>query len=234
MKKIYQDRFLNNKILRVLARPQYPDSGSITSLTAVINYLFSEDIGIQTPDEIAKILKFTSAGDLKINPDVSNETIMKWFRLVLTHYNLKGSCRVAVGLNEIKNFDDSLLSFDYMKNQIPREDRIYVYHLENHFNLVAGYFESAHYDQPDKVYSELDNLSKWILLGEHTTNKNLEFILKLLKNIPLNFQMKLYIEDKLNPSPIWCRRWKNIRKDFLYSQNHCFIQFEKEIKLKEE
>ena len=49
-----QDRFINNELLGFISRPQYDTSCSMSSLTAVINYLFSDQIGIKTTKEWAK------------------------------------------------------------------------------------------------------------------------------------------------------------------------------------
>ena len=52
-----QDRFVNNELLGFISRPQYEASCSMSSLTAVINYLFADQIGIKTNKEWAEDIK---------------------------------------------------------------------------------------------------------------------------------------------------------------------------------
>ncbi len=54
------DRYVNNELLSFISRPQYDSSCSMSALTAVINYLFSDQIGIKTTKEWANDINIHS------------------------------------------------------------------------------------------------------------------------------------------------------------------------------
>ena len=51
-----KDRFVNNRVLESICRPQYRYGCAIAALTSVINYLYSAKLGVVTQEQIAREL----------------------------------------------------------------------------------------------------------------------------------------------------------------------------------
>ncbi len=234
-------RFINNRLLTMISRPQYESSCSVTSLTAVFNYLYSAEVGIQTQDDIARVLGFKDASEVGNYGGPGNKTVMEWFKKLTQHYAVQGSCNIFIDRSSVKDFSNNKTVFTKIRETVESENTVIIYHMENHYNVVIGYVEAAQDQEPEKAYAESPALNRWIVLGEHSTYNRFSFIFKLLdiiektslrklipEKIHLSEQIRLILEDKLFPSPIWCRKWKNVRKDFLDSSNHCFLIFRKQ------
>ncbi len=145
---IIHDRFVNNELLQFISRPQYDSSCSMSSLTAVINYLFSDQIGVKTTKQWTQDI---GIGSPEANMNPGNQTVMKWFDLVCKHCGLKGSCGFFIRDEDVKNWEDNPKVVTKLKEAVNSKDQTLIYHLSNHYNIVAGYFENS--TDPDEAYN---------------------------------------------------------------------------------
>lgn len=192
----FRDRFVNNLVLACVSRPQYSYSCSVTALTAVINFLFSSRIGIHTQEAIGRSLGMNSA-EVGYGRAPGNQDIMQWFRTFARDKGLSVSCEIGFDRCSVEDWATNEQTLDRFKRAVRSENQILVYHLDNHFNLVCGYFESAR--QPAASFGDDPFLERWVVLAEHDPDKG----------------------------PVYSVRWRDIREDFLRDKKHCFMLFEK-------
>ncbi|HNU53425.1 MAG TPA: hypothetical protein PK046_01535 [Candidatus Syntrophosphaera sp.] len=218
-----QDRFMNNELLGFISRPQYENSCSMSSLTAVINYLFSDQIGIKTTKEWAEEIE---APDPEEPLSPGNETMMSWFKLVCEHYGVEGKCDYFICDEDVEDWDDNPKVITKLKKAIKSKKQALIYHLDNHYNVIVGYFEHA--TDPDKAYDPDAQLQRWIVLGEHSDYNRLEdfpAINKILEILKRGDRYNL-LYDRCT-APVWSIRWRTIRHDLINTPNHCILMFEK-------
>ena len=193
---IFRDRFVNNDVLKSISRPQYRYSCSLTALSAVINYLFSRILGIQTQEQIANLLGL-DARCIGYNKGPGNKQLMKWFNTFTSRTSQNAKCRIFMNKREVIDWSRNEKMIRKFKETIKSKNRILIYHLDNHFNVVCGFFESALV--PFEAFAKNTKLKRWILLADHWSGSK----------------------------PIYSIRWRDIRNDFLKNREHCFIVFEK-------
>jgi len=215
-----QDRYINTGLMELISRPQYENSCSMSALTAVINYLFYEQIGIKTTKEWTKDIGIQSP-EKSMNP--GNNTVMEWFNKVCKHYSLQGSCDYFIQGKDLKDWDNNPQVITKLKNAIKNNKQALIYHMSNHYNLVIGYFE--HSTDPDDAYNVSAKLKRWIILGEHSDYVPFKSIIDTAGRVLPKDKYNL-VMDKAT-GPIWCRRWRNIRHDLINTPNHCILSFQK-------
>jgi len=215
-----QDRFINTGLMELISRPQYENSCSMSALTAVINYLFSNQIGIKTTKEWAQDINIQSP-ESDMSP--GNKTVMEWFDKVCKQYSLVGSCDYFVQRNDVEDWDNNPQVITKLKNAIKNENQALIYHMSNHYNVVIGFFEHA--TEPDESYTPDAKLERWIVLGEHSDYVPFKSILDAAGLVMPEDKYNLVL-DKAS-GPIWCRKWKNIRHDLINTTNHCILSFQK-------
>jgi len=214
---------MNNELLGFISRPQYENSCSMSSLTAVINYLFSVQIGIKTTKEWAEEIE---APDPEEPLSPGNETMMSWFKLVCEHYGVEGKCDYFICDEDVEDWDDNPKVITKLKKAIKSKKQALIYHLDNHYNVIVGYFEHA--TDPDKAYDPDAQLQRWIVLGEHSDYNRLEdfpAINKILEILKRGDRYNL-LYDRCT-APVWSIRWRTIRHDLINTPNHCILMFEK-------
>jgi len=220
------DRYVNNELLGFISRPQYTYSCSMSALTAVINYLFSDQIGIKTTKEWAKDIGIQSP-ETSMSPE--NKTVMEWFNKVCKCYGLQGSCDYYIQSKDLKNWDNNPRVITKLKEAIKSDNQALIYHMQNHYNVVIGYFE--HSANPDDAYDKNAEMHRWIILGEHSIyNPMPKVIQKAMQELPAKTLSKDYyniIMERVAASPVWCRRWGSIRNDLINTPNHCILSFQK-------
>jgi hypothetical protein len=157
------DRYVNNKILSALCRPQYPEGCSVACLTTAINFLFAGDNGEKTQDEITESLGF-HANAIEIEGGPGNEIVLNWFRSYVDTVGLRGSCGVLLDGQDAR--DDSLHDsiFEDVKRILQENDTLLVYHLERHYNVVCGFFEHAN---PKKNATQ-----RWLILADPSPTRD--------------------------------------------------------------
>ncbi len=221
----FHDRYVNNRLLSCISRPQHENSCSLTSLTAVFNYLYAEQLGIKSSGELASSLGIEPPGEFGYGP--GNETILKWFTSLCSHYGVSGQGRIYLRDEEMERWDANAEVFAGLKDSVRSANRVLVYHKENHYNLVVGYFE--HGVDPDFAYDTGTKLRRWVILGEHSEYNPIPAIIrKALRALP----EKVLSEDTYNlimesavGTPVWSRRWRSIRHDLINTPKHCILSF---------
>lgn len=214
------DRFVNNELLKFISRPQYENSCSITSLTAVFNYLFAEKIGIKTSNELAVIAANKPAKDVT---GAGNKTVMEWFNKLCTHYGVNGNCSYYLRRKEVEDWDNNPNLISKLKKDIKSNNTALIYHLKNHYNIVVGYFE--HSENPDDAYNDEASLQRWIVLGEHSDYNPISKITQRALKAVLSEDKYNLIMESVGRTPIWSRIWRSIRHDLMKSPNHCVLCF---------
>lgn len=215
-----QDRYINTDLMELISRPQYDYSCSMSALTAVINYLFSDQIGIKTTKVWAQDIAIQSP-EASMSP--GNQTVMEWFIKVCKHYCLVGSCDYFIQKKDVEDWNNNPQVITKLKNAVRNDKQALIYHMSNHYNVVIGFFEHA--TEPDKAYSSEAELDRWIVFGEHSDYVPYKGLIDTAGLVLPDDKYNL-VRDKAS-GPIWCRRWKNIRHDLINTPNHCILSFQK-------
>jgi len=166
----YHDRYVNNRILKCLSRPQYIYSCGLTSLTCVVNFLWSRKLGIITQEVLARQLGFSAKSSGEESP--GNRTILKWFRKFRAIHHLTGTENLFLDADSY--LAPNSVGYEKMvanvKRTVRSKDTILIHHTANHYNIVCGYFESA--EKPDEAYRKDAFVKRWLLLAEHYDRDN--------------------------------------------------------------
>lgn len=227
----YKSRYINNDLFRAISWPQYTNTCHITTVTAVVNYLYSRSIGIRTVEDNEQALNLGGLKKLERRSDIGNQTLMDWFSTLCQHYGVAYKQPRIFFKEQLAIYKNNSADFIKLKNTIHRDDAVLVYHMENHYNLIIGYAECA--TKPSESYDPKSLLHRWVILGDHSTyidgytegvlkKANNDMVDKLLEKVDYDI-----LVDLLMPSPIWLRRWGSIRADLAENRNHCLIIFEK-------
>ena len=166
----FHDRYVNNRILECLSRPQYVYSCGLTSLTCVVNFLWSHKLGIITQEVLARQLGFDAKRSGEESP--GNRTILDWFRKFRAIYHLSGTEDMLLdresfpALNSV-GYEKMVVN---VKRTVRSKDTILIHHTANHYNIVCGYFEAA--EKPDEAYKKDVFVKRWLLLAEHYDGNN--------------------------------------------------------------
>lgn len=227
----YKDRYINNRLLSSISWPQYKNSCHLTTITAVFNYFFSQSIGIKSVEQVERALDLGGFDTLAKKSDIGNQTLMNWYCTLCNHFELPHKLPKIYFKENLKKFEDNSWEFSKLKSIVKRKDATLVYHMDNHYNLLIGYFEGA--TDPAKSYAHNSLLHRWVVLGDHSTYMN-DYTKGLLdkaghdvENKHIERQEYDIIVDLLMPKPIWIRRWGSVRSDISDNINHCIILFEK-------
>jgi hypothetical protein len=150
------DRFVNNRILESVFRPQYRYGCAIAALTTVLNYLYSSRLGIITQEQIGRELNL-EIRDIGTKIDPGNKEIMEWFCRFMKKRKLNGKVRVYTdnGTNKY---------FEALKLVVDSPHKILMYHLENHYNIVCGFYDSP--TTPTDAYSNDSNAEGWLIFAD--------------------------------------------------------------------
>ena len=199
-----QDRFVNNKLVGYVSRPQHKLCCSITALTGVFNYLYADIVGIKTSFELASILKIP-IDDIGTTIDPSNSDIMDWFRTIVFELGLNGTCDFFLRDNDIDDLNYNLKSYTKIKETIKCKNNALIYHMDNHYTLIVGFFDSARdskevYQPNTSLDWYIKSLDWWIILGEHYCKFD----------------------------PIWSILFRDLSKDIKDNDWHCILRFSNE------
>lgn len=225
----YHDRYVNNRLLACISRPQHENSCSLTSLTAVFNYLYSDQLGIKTSGELAASLGIEAPGEFGDGP--GNNTVLQWFDKLCRHYKVAGAGRLYLKMEDVSDerWDNNAKVFSGLKEAVRGDDQALIYHQDNHYNLIVGYFE--HSADPDEAYDTKAKLTRWVILGEHTEYNPIPGVIqKAMRALPekvLSEDTCNFILERAGGTPIWSRRWRSIRHDLANTANHCILLFQR-------
>ena len=193
-----RDRFMNNAILDCLSRPQYPYGCSVSALTTVVNYLFGDAMGLRTQEEVAARLGI-EIGTMTSEEGPGNEVIIEWFDTYLDRADLAGGTpAVRIDQRDVAGDADSERLFDTLKEIVRSPDRIAMYHLPGHYNLVCGFFESA--ARPEEAFAPQPALRRWLVLADTSSERD----------------------------PVWSVEWREVCEDLSAYRHHGFLVFSKQ------
>lgn len=218
-------RFVNQRVLQYITWPQYRYGCSLASLTCVVNYLFADKIGIQTPEQVADAIG-KRAEDIGWDGGPSNKTLIKWYEQFIKASNLQGAGRIEFTRKDVQDFDDNDSVCSRFDAIVRDPGKIMILSESNHLLLIAGYFDAA--DDPEEVYesSEL----RWIVLADHYPGDLLDHLPENLHSyacdaISVLANHGLDLTSCLTNSPVRCRRWRDMRKG-LIQKGHRILTFE--------
>ncbi len=218
------DRYVNNDLISYISRPQYENSCSFTALTAVFNYLYADKLGIKTSNELASAIGIKAPKNIT---GYGNSQVMKFFDKLCRHYGVKGDSSYFLRAADVRDFNNNSQVFSKLKTAIQSPTTALIYHTSNHYNLVVGYFEHA--ENPDDAYTPSASLVRWLIIGEHTEYSIVPSFAQSAGKVVASFIHKTpaynQVMERVNSSPIWSRRWKDVRGDLMGCSNHCILAF---------
>jgi len=187
------DRYVNNKILNNSLRPQAKFTCATTSMAQAVNTVFESNF---TPKDIRDV----NGWSLKKVKDgkIGNNGIVNGINTFLKKKGLKGKAKIWMDMVKLgeKNIESA---WKNIKAELKNENSAIIYHMKNHYTMLAGYFEEPlNYDNIGKY--EFDNRRDWIIISE---------------------------QSKSWEKPIRIIRWKDIRCDIRDVDNHCLISVKK-------
>ena len=157
-----------------LARPQYPKSCGISSLTSCWNYLYSTlGVGTKRPistEEALEVLGFRPPYQgVSFGSFTGNDTLILWFSLLNRYFGVKGESRVCFKLHgKSKTMGiDSATGLANLKEGLKSENKAYIYHCYNHYMCPVGFEQVP--TMPQDAYrpnEEISEFKDWILIGE--------------------------------------------------------------------
>ena len=219
-------RHVNPKVLQYVTWPQYKYGCSLASLTCVVNYLYAEQIGVQTPQAVATAIGMI-ADKIGWDGGPSNKTLIRWFERFLKAKNLQGKGSIEFTRRDVEDFDNNNSVCERFNAIAGNENQIMVLGESNHFLMITGYFDAA--DAPNRVYesSEL----RWIILADHWPGDVLERIPTKLRQcarqaMDMLAHQGLDLQPSLINTPIRCRRWRDMRQDMIH-RGHKILVFGK-------
>jgi hypothetical protein len=222
------DRYINNDLKGYVSRPQYEISCSVTALTAFFNYLYADNLGIIRSIELANVIGITAPKNVT---GFGNSHIMRFFDKLCRHYGVLGDSAYFLRSADVKDFSNNAQVFGKIKTAIHNPDTALIYHTHNHYTLIVGYFKHA--VSPDDAYNPHAALIRWLVLGEHSEYSVIPNAFKTVGEIAASFVHKKssynQIMERATSSPIWSRRWKDVRYNLLSSGNHCVMGFNKRV-----
>ena len=95
-----QRKVLDKRRWFCMARPQYPKTCGISSLTSCWNYLFSTlGVGTLRPISVEEALEVCGFKppyqDVEFGKFTGNQTLIKWFRFLNLHFKTQGNARIV-------------------------------------------------------------------------------------------------------------------------------------------
>ena len=167
-------KVLDQRRWHCMARPQYPSSCGISSLTSCWNYLFSTlGTGSLNPistEEALEILGFKHPyKDVKFGSFTGNDTLIQWFGLLNRYYKVQGEARICFKLhgNSVTHGTDQEKALAELKEGLRSDQKSYIYHCFNHYMCPIGFEETP--VMPHQAYSlraDICEWSDWIIVGE--------------------------------------------------------------------
>lgn len=157
-----------------MSRPQYSKSCGLSSVVSCWNYLFSTlghgSLSPITQEEALVLLGFRPPfGEIRFGPFTGNITLMRWFRQLNDHYQVKGRC-FNLYKPQGKNKTSGLTSEEalvMLKKGLQDQNTTFIYHCQNHYFSPIGYEETPckAVDAYSGEISEEDS-NTWILIGD--------------------------------------------------------------------
>lgn len=217
-------RYINQRVLQYITWPQYLYGCSLAALTCVVNYLYAEKIGVQSPREVAKAIG-QDAEEIGWDGGPSNRTLIRWFDRFVTAHGLKGKGRIEFGRKDVEDFSENTAVCQRLDAIVRDNNQLMVLGESNHFLLIAGFFEAA--EDPDEVY-ESDAI-RWLVLADHNPEDIVERLPESLRFyarevLSMLAERGFDLRPILVNTPVRCRRWRDMRQDMIH-RGHKILVF---------
>jgi hypothetical protein len=157
-----------------MARPQYPKSCGISSLTSVFNYLFSwlgaGDMRPISTEEALEALGFNPPyTNVNFGSFTGNDTLIAWFGLLCRNFKVKGKAKISWKLHGKSQTPgiDKEQALENLMEGLNDPKRAYIYHCYNHYMCPIGYERTP--IKPMDAYKKLEDIEEldtWLIIGE--------------------------------------------------------------------
>ena len=220
------ERFINSKVLKYITWPQYKYGCSLASLTCVVNYLYAGQIGVQMPEEVARMLG-KEAEDIGWDGGPSDKTLIQWFDQFVKRKRIGGSANIGFARRDVADLSHNRSVCNKFNSVAHDENKVMAKSGANHYLLVAGYFDAA--VEPESAYT--DDSVRWIVLADHWPGGALSRVPAPLKHcareaIRALSECGLDLSLCLTNTPVRCKRWRDVRQDVL-RRGHKILVFSK-------
>ncbi|EDO43541.1 predicted protein, partial [Nematostella vectensis] len=157
-----------------MSRPQYKKSCGISSLVSCWNFIFSTlgsgNLRPISQEEVMTILGFKPPfGEIRFGPFTGNATLMRWFRKLCEHFNVRGRAYYLYkpkgrGRTIGTTGDEALIK---LKDGLRGSDTAYIYHCHNHYFCPIGYEDTPKTSlEAYRLSLAANEVITWILIGD--------------------------------------------------------------------
>ncbi|KAM4795549.1 DNA excision repair protein ERCC-5 homolog [Rhinophrynus dorsalis] len=171
---VKQRKVLDLRRWYCISRPQYKTSCGISSLVSCWNFLYSTlgtgSLPPITQEEALHILGFQPPfEEIRFGPFTGNTTLMRWFRQINDHFQVKGCSYVLYkphGKNKTAG-ETATGALSKLTQGLKEESVAYIYHCQNHYFCPIG-FEATPVKASKAYRGQLfqHEVEYWILIGE--------------------------------------------------------------------
>ncbi|XP_064615393.1 basic immunoglobulin-like variable motif-containing protein isoform X2 [Liolophura sinensis] len=214
-----------------ISRPQHKTSCGISSLVSCWNYLFSSlghgKLCPITQEQALAVLGFQPPfEEIRFGPFTGNSTLMRWFRKLNDHFQVKGRCYFLYkpqGKNKTSGVT-SEQALELLRRGLHDNHNTFIYHCQNHYFCPIGFDDTclkadqAYGPNPTKEESET-----WILIGD-TSRKHPAIHCKRWTDIStdLNCNNPEYLDIRRLEKGLQKRKTKKTGGNL-----HCIMTFQK-------
>lgn len=192
------NRFIKSNVLQGVIRPSGRNS-SLTTVTGAINSLFDRYF---IPENIENYTEWNKED--YDNLKITNELIIIGLERVCKKLKLK--TKAYTYLEKVDTSDESIENcWRKLKQKISDPDSVLIYHRNNGYCILAGYYEEPRtYDVLKEKRRSYYDRRDWLVIAEHSTETKREG--KTIKLKPIEFLS-----------------WQDFQKDLNEIKYHCLI-----------
>ena len=155
------DRFVSNQILNASLRPQPKNECSVYSVACAINAVFGKHI---TPEEVSNYADWSKESILRGNKGNSN--IIHALNSICKEFNLPGQADIFLKTVEL-GVENIERAWERLKSEIDNPDSALIYHMAQHYTMIAGYFEEPLNNNFIGKYEFADRRD-WLIIAEQS------------------------------------------------------------------
>lgn len=156
------ERYVNNKILNASVRPSRRNWCSISAMTAAFNAVFSMNIGVE---DARKAIGW-DVGKIE-RGSIGNLTFIDGLNTMCQKYGQLGKIQILFQTIDVGE-ENIERAWQIIKQKVQDESCAVIYHMDNRFTLVAGFYEeAADYDSIGGT-GFLDR-NDWLVIAENST-----------------------------------------------------------------
>ena len=154
--KIKYDRYINNRVLIGMVRPQWENECAINSIAGALNSISNRQL---RRGDIYKLTGWDKAA--VINGKMDNDDIVGALEKGLHLMGLSGTAKF-----HRRVFADEETSWRLFKKSVRKGGNVLIYHAEGHYCLIAGYLE----EPLENNHADMKGYRKrrdWIVIADH-------------------------------------------------------------------